>query len=74
MWGGTLLSEANSIVSMAESLKFALEKEWYDRAILLAEGLKKITEMLETEIEDTQIITRSLKISEELQTLYELQI
>ncbi|WXG39937.1 MAG: hypothetical protein WED07_03795 [Candidatus Freyarchaeum deiterrae] len=59
---------------MAESLKFALEKEWYDRAILLAEGLKKITEMLETEIEDTQIITRSLKISEELQTLYELQI
>jgi hypothetical protein len=58
---------------MAESLKFALEKGWYDRAILLANGIKKITEILETEIESTQIILQPSEISK-LLTLYELQI
>ncbi len=57
---------------MSESLKFALEKGWYDRAMLLANGIKKITEMLEMEIGNTHLILQSLKISEELITLYEV--
>jgi len=55
---------------MAESLKFALEKGWYDRAILLANGIKKITETLETEIENTQPVLNSFKILKDL-TIYE---
>lgn len=71
-WGGCVLSKAASLVSMSESLKFALEKGWYDRAILLANGIKKITVMLEKEIGNTELILQSLKISEELITLYEI--
>ncbi len=67
-----MLNKAISLVNMSESLKFALEKGWYDRALLLANGIKKITEMLEIEIESTQLVMQSLKISEEIITLYEI--
>jgi len=71
-WGGVMIAKAISLINMSESLKFALEKGWYDRALLLADGIKKITEILEREIESTQSIVESLKISEELLALYEV--
>jgi len=40
--------------------------------LLLADGIKKITEILEREIESTQSIVESLKISEELLALHEV--
>ncbi|MGQ9721662.1 MAG: hypothetical protein ACUVXA_10115 [Candidatus Jordarchaeum sp.] len=67
-----MLNKANSLVNMTESLKFALEKGWYDRAILLANGIIKITEILEMEIENTHFTLQAMKISEELSALYEI--
>lgn len=67
-----MLDKASSLVSMTESLKFALEKGWYDRAVLLAHGIKKITEILETEIENIQNVPNSLKTHRDL--VYEAQI
>ncbi|MEM3526639.1 MAG: hypothetical protein QXV37_04415 [Candidatus Jordarchaeaceae archaeon] len=49
-----LANKATSIVRMAESLKIALEKGWQNRALLLADGIRKIAEILETEIENIQ--------------------
>lgn len=69
-----MLEKAISLIRMTESLKFALEKGWYDRALLLANGIQKIAELLETEIGNTQLIIQSVRMSQELLTLYETSI
>lgn len=66
-----MLEKAISLIRMTESLKFALEKGWYDRALLLANGIQKIAELLEAEIGNTQLIIQSVRMSQELLILYE---